>query len=86
MYCSVTSASLADVVRRLSEARWGDLSAIVWAYGTEEEVCSVVRFRFSFVSIRGLVICVHLRLRFVFFASIRVRSRFEIRFSLARCF
>jgi hypothetical protein len=30
---------LADVVRRLPERRWGDLSAIVWAYGTEEEVC-----------------------------------------------
>ena len=32
-------ASLADVVRRFAGGAMGDLSAIVWAYGTEEEVC-----------------------------------------------
>ena len=43
---------MADAVRRLPEGRWGGLSAIVWAYGTKKEVCPVVKFQFSFVSIR----------------------------------
>jgi hypothetical protein len=40
---SVLFVSLADVVRRRPEGRWGDLSAIVWEYWTEEEVCLVVK-------------------------------------------
>jgi hypothetical protein len=43
-------ASLADVVRRLPEGRGGDLSAIVWAYGTKEEVCFACNFGFAFLA------------------------------------